>query len=196
MSNLNGTYKKVVAGFEFLKPQERFTLFLAALARGDDETMEALGDSCPTETWTVRQRDYIHRFDVAQLVAELVTFDVLTKLMVGLHCFDSKNNEVAQGAEDLLLAATAAWRGFERFCKDIGTSSDEVLLLSAYGLNKGGAEALHPGQPNTAAMLFEVGLKTMARFDPDEEMIERARKEVGEFWHYLTEDEKGKRLLI
>lgn len=189
---LNGTYKKLVAKFEFLAPLERFSLFLAALARDDEETQIALGESCPTETWNVRERDYIHLFDVAQRLGDLVTFDMLTRMVFGLYLFDSKNDEVAQKAEDLLLSGTAIWRGFERFCDELGIPVDHFLQLSAYGINKQ-AQAMHPDRESNSTVCFEAALQVVARFEPDEEAIEDARRQMVGFWQHFTENREGKK---
>ena len=68
--------------YEQFAPQERLTLILEALARGDQAEADRLSGSCPRKTYTMRDAAYGERLDTA--------FDIMSIACIDLRCLWAK----------------------------------------------------------------------------------------------------------
>src|SRR6478752_174047 len=79
--------KAIPAGsglYELFKPQERLTLTLEAMARGDDAEVDRLYRSCPRKTYTCPDAEFEDRRSMAMDIAMVASAD-LSALNSRLH---------------------------------------------------------------------------------------------------------------
>jgi hypothetical protein len=66
--------------YDRLSPEERFRLDVLALARGDEEESERLTATCPRRGYTMNDRGFVGRWEVARELAMLAYVDVVRRL--------------------------------------------------------------------------------------------------------------------
>ena len=95
---------KVHRHYGRLTGNERFSLFLAAMARGDEEEAMALGSSCPKITYTQRDLEFHYRA-LAQREVMMVLYLEITKHLAALRLIQPAEKIANTLASDLAMCA-------------------------------------------------------------------------------------------
>lgn len=124
------TTKDLSRYYEFLSPEERFQVFIGAMARDDVEEAQKLDHSCQRQTYKMTDSAFSDRIDASDKITLLFCSEIafyLGRLDIAKIQKDSPiTKDLRKQCE---LKVKTIWEGFNQFCNvHIGVDGQTMVM--------------------------------------------------------------------